>query len=164
MMNKDKATILEFSDSIQDLVSTMRHEQNKPETTPKIENSMNSMEVFDFNPDLESSDQQSIASVQAAGRKRVRGRPPKNLSESTLTDGSTNSWKDQNDSELSNPGTSMQFRGKTKGDRGGQSKVVRRGRSCNKTLKVIEEDIRSKSESGESIDDTIVKLVEFELN
>lgn len=80
-MTGDKSEILDFCDSINDLVETMRETIAEPLTRDNIEDSnqpLNQMEIFDYRPDSEPSESESMSVDDALesshGRGRGRGR------------------------------------------------------------------------------------------
>lgn len=133
-MNSKKSELLEFCDSIQDLVQTMLVGPDEEIQTIQ-QDQMNRMQIFKFDPDLESDDRQSedlqseemesMPSSRGSGRSRGPGRPRKMLnSDSASSDMSVCEHE------------SVEVRVKAK--RGGKAIVV--GRST-KPLNSIEEDI-----------------------
>lgn len=76
-VKSNKTDLLEFCDSIQELVQTMNVEDvtSDHEMQTIRTKSTNRMEIFDFDPDMESDDFHSMPST-SRGRSSSRGRGP----------------------------------------------------------------------------------------
>lgn len=135
IMTSSKAEILDFCDSIQDLVQTMWEKtENEP---PGIQEPLNEMEIFTFDAELDSQSK-SMPSIRRSGSGsanpvsgRKRGRPRKNqstlldVSESSVLNDSSQSWLSSSEN-MSVDGSPQAIRAET--SRGSIGRIAKRAR------------------------------------